>query len=237
MITAGHHRATFLTCVMAATLFMAAPDRGSALDLIDVQELVDESRLTFARFVKDPKMTWLREHAKEAQAIFIAPEIDRLGYFIGAVRGKGVLLVKDEVTGLWSDPAFLTITGATFGLQIGLERAQAVALIMTKRGVQSFLGKHLILGTGIGLTVGPIGGGVGGATTPTLSADMVTFANANGVFAGLVLKGLVVTADEEADALYYGRAIRSADILTDPVGVTHWYSTRIRATVGQENAR
>ena len=233
MITAGHHRAPFLTCVLVTTLFMAAPDRGSALDLIDVQELVDESRLTFARFVEDPNMAWLRRHAKDAQAIFIAPEIVRIGYFMGAAHGKGILVVKDEQTGQWSDPAFFTLIGAGVGLQIGIARAEVVALVMTKQGIESFIGSRLFLGTGATLAVGPMGRAVGSATTPTLGVDIISFAKVGGGFAGVALDGTVLFSDDEAGALYYGAPIQTTDLLARPGEVQHWYSDRIRATLHQ----
>ena len=233
MITVGHHRAPFLTCVLVATLFMAAPNRGSALDLIDIQELVDESRLTFARFVEDPDMAWLRRHAKDAQAIFIAPEIVRIGYFMGAAHGKGILLVKEEQTGQWSDPAFFTVIGAGVGLQIGIARAEVVALVMTKQGIESFIDSRLFLGTGARLAVGPMGRAVGSATTPTLGVDIISFAKVGGGFAGVALDGTVLFSDDEAAALYYGAPIQTTDLLARPGEVQHWYSDRIRATLHQ----
>ena len=233
MVIAGYHRAPFLICMMVAILVMATPDRSSALDLIDVQELVDESRLTFARFVDHPDMAWLRRHVKDAQAIFIAPSIVSLGYFMGAAYGKAVLLVRDEQTGQWSDPAFLTLVSAGFGLQIGIARAEVVALVMTKRGIESIVRNRFFFGPEIKLAVGPIGRAASGATTPTLGVDAISFAKVRGGFAGVKLNGTFLFSDDEAHALYYGSAFRSLDILGHPGRVQHWYSERIRAMLTQ----
>ena len=229
MVHAGHHRAPFLTCVTAAILLMVAPDRSSALDLIDIQELVDESRLTLARFTEHPDMAWLRRHAKDAQAIFIAPSIVSVGYLMGAAHGKAVLLVRDEQTGQWSDPAFFTVVGARFGLQIGIARAEVVALVMSKRSIESIVRNRFFLGPGIALAIGPIGRAASGATTPTLSVDVISFAKVRGGFAGVKLDGTFLFSDDEAHALYYGGAFRSGDILGHPGRVQHWYSERLRA--------
>ncbi len=231
MITAGHHRALCLTCVVVASLVMAAPERGRALDLVDIQELVDESRLTLARFVEHPDMTWLRRHAQEAQAIFIAPNVVRIGYFMGAAHGKGILLVKDERTGQWSDPAFFTVIGAGVGLQIGISRAEVVALVMTKQGIESFIDSRFFLGAGAALAVGPIGRAVGSATTPTLGVDIISFAKVGGAFGSVALNGTFLFSDDDAGALYYGTPIHTTDLLARPGEVQHWYSDRIRATL------
>jgi lipid-binding SYLF domain-containing protein len=226
---AGHLRAPLLVCVAVGILLMVAPDRSSALDLIDIQELVDESRLTLARFVEDPDMAWLRGHAKDAQAILIAPSIVRVSYVAGAAYGKAVLLVRDEQTGQWSDPAFFTLVGTGFGLQIGIARAEVVALVMTKRGIDSIVRNRFFLGPEIKLAVGPIGRAASGATTPTFSVDVVSFAKVRGAFAGVKLNGTFLFSDDVAHAMYYGGAFRSGDILGHPGRVQHWYSDRFRA--------
>jgi SH3 domain-containing YSC84-like protein 1 len=212
---------------------MAAPAGSSARDLSDVQELIDESRLTFARFAEHPDMGWLRRYAKDAQGIFIAPSLVRIGYFFGAANGKGVLLVRDEQTGQWSDPAFRTVVAGGVGLQIGIARAEVVALVMTKRGVESLVRTRFFLGPGFTVAVGPIGRAASGATTPTLAVDVISFAKVQGGFAGVKLDGTVVYSDEQAHALYYGSGVRSEDILAHPGRVRHWYSDRIRAMLNR----
>lgn len=233
MIIAGPHRAPFLTCLIVAALFVVAPDQSSALDLADVQELVDESRLTFARFEEHPDMEWFRRYAKEAQAIVIVPDMVRLGYLLGAAYGKAIVLVRDEQTGQWSDPAFLTLVSAGVGLQIGIAQAEVVALAMTKRSAESFVHSRLFLGTGITLAAGPVGRAVSGSTTPTLSADVISFARVKGAFAGVKLSGTLVFSNDQAHALYYGGPFRSQDILEHPGRVRHWYSDRLQAMLNR----
>jgi len=240
MLTAGadvpamNFRATSFVIkgfVLIGVLLVLAPVPAHAGDLSDLQEIVDEARLTFARFVGHPDMNWFREHLKDARAVFIAPSLVKAGYFVGGARGNGVLLVLEERTGEWSDPAFFTVTGGSLGLQIGIQRSEFVAMVMTNKGLESLRGTRFILGADATLAVGPIGGGVGGGTTPTLSADVVSFARSDGAFAGLALQGLVILPDNDSNAVYFGGPVRSTDILAGSDGIHHWYSARLRATL------
>lgn len=217
--------------LLVGLLLVLQPVPAAADDLFDLQELVDEARLTFARFVMHPDMTSLRDRVKEARAVFIAPAFVKAAYIVGASLGKGVLLVRHEETGEWSDPAFYTITGASVGLQIGARRSEVVALLGAHKGVDALLSARFMLSATINLAVGPVGGGVSGSATPTLSADVISFSRSDGAFAGLALGGLVMLPDDDANTLYYGQPIKAADILTDPAGVHHWYSARLRATL------
>jgi lipid-binding SYLF domain-containing protein len=57
-----------------------------AEDLSDLQELVDESRLTFEHFVRHPDLDWLRSHLMEAKGLLILPEVTKAGYVVGATH-------------------------------------------------------------------------------------------------------------------------------------------------------
>ncbi len=217
--------------LLVGILLALNPVTASADDLFDLQELVDDARLTFARFVMHPDMTSLRARVKEARAVFIAPAFVKAGYFVGGSLGKGVVLVRVEETGEWSDPAFYTITGVSVGLQIGAKRSEVVAVISSKVEIESLLSSRFMLSATTNLAVGPVGGGAGGSATPTLSADVISFARSDGAYAGLTLGGLVMLPDNDANTVYYGQPIKSADILTNPVGIHHWYSARLRATL------
>lgn len=157
----------------------------------------------------------------------------KVGFIAGGSLGKGVVLVRDVATGEWSDPAFYTITGASVGLQIGARRSEVVALIGAHKGIEALLGARFVLSATTNVAVGPVGGGVGGSASPTLSADVLSFSRSDGAFTGLAAGGLVLLPDDEANTLYYGRSIKAADILTDSAGIHHWYSARLRATLNR----
>ncbi|MBA5865605.1 MAG: hypothetical protein GDA67_02785 [Nitrospira sp. CR1.3] len=218
---------------VSAFLLILAPLQLYATDLSDLEEVVDDARLTFARFVGNPDMAWLRKNVKEAKGLLILPSLLKAGYFVGGSLGKGVLLLHDERTGEWSDPAFYTVTAGSVGLQIGLRRSEVVALVMTKRGIESMVGAKIMLGGDINLTVGPVGRGVSGSTTPALNADVVAFSRSDGAFAGLSLRGLMILPDDGWNSLYHGRSTSASEILLNSTSVRHWYSARLRAAVAK----
>lgn len=225
-----------LLAFVAAMILMSCPEPGKAMDLGDAQEIVDNARLIVARMLAHPDMGWLRRNVQEAKAIFIAPAIVRIGYLAGVAKGEGILLVKDEQTGQWSDPAFFSLMGVSAGLQIGIARTEVVALIMGRDEVDSFFRGRFVFGPGAALAIGPLGAAAKTATTPTLRHGIVSFAKAGGAYAGVTLQGIVAMADESANESYYGEAVRSEDILAHPQTISHWYSARIRNTLDRAGA-
>ncbi|MDF0666126.1 MAG: lipid-binding SYLF domain-containing protein [Nitrospira sp.] len=220
-----------LSAFFAAMMLMLSPTTGKAMDVSDAQEIVDNARLIVARMLAHPDMSWLRRNLQEAKAIFIAPAIVRIGYLAGVAKGEGILLVKDEQTGQWGDPAFFSLMGVSAGLQIGIARTEVVALIMGRPETDSFLRGRFVFGPGAALAIGPVGASAKAATTPTLRHGIVSFAKAGGAYAGVTLQGLIAMSDASANEAYYGSAMRSDDILAHPQTLHHWYSARIRNTL------
>ncbi|NGZ11471.1 MAG: hypothetical protein CV088_19220 [Nitrospira sp. LK70] len=220
-----------LSAFFAAMMLMLCPAPGTAMDVTDAQEIVDNARLIVARMLAHPDMNWLRRNVQEAKAIFIAPAIVRIGYLAGVAKGEGILLVKDEQTGQWSDPAFFSLMGVSAGLQIGIARTEVVALIMGRDEADSFFRGRFVFGPGTALAIGPMGAAAKAATTPTLRHGIVSLAKAEGAYAGVTLQGVIAMSDESTNEAYYGSAMRSEDILAHPQTIRHWYSARIRNTL------
>jgi lipid-binding SYLF domain-containing protein len=122
------------------------------------------------------------------------------------------LLVRDKKTGEWSAPAFYTLGGVSFGVQFGGSASETILLVMSDRGISSFLGHSLKLGADAGMALGPFGAGVA-ASTANLSADILSFSRSKGLFGGLVIDGAVVATRERLNQAYYGRQVSPADIL------------------------
>lgn len=70
---------------------------------------------------------------EEYEGIVIIPKLINAGFGIGGKRGKGVAMVKLD-NGKWSDPVFVTLTGGSFGLQIGVQSVDLV-LVFRHKGV------------------------------------------------------------------------------------------------------
>ena len=178
------------------------------------RDLVDQSRMTLANFLADSNMSWFRDHIKDAKGLFIVPQYMKGALLYGAAGGSGVFVARDEKTGEWSEPAFFTMGAASFGFQFGAQMSEVVLLVLTQRGVDSLLLGNFKLGADGSVAVGPVGAGVAGATTPNLSADLLSFVRAKGLFAGVSLEGAALISRDEWSRAYYGKPVTPTEIIT-----------------------
>ena len=216
--------------LLVAALFSMSAPPARAADSAEAEELVNKARLSFESLVRDPNMTWLRDHVKDAKGILIVPQLLKAAFFLGGSGGSGVFLARDEKTGDWSDPAFYTLGSGSFGLQFGAEASEVVLLAMTQGGVKAMLDSSFKLGADASIAVGPVGGRVEGATA-NLSADILSFARSQGAFVGVSLEGAVVATRDELSSAYYGKEVQAMDILVKR-DVHNDHATALRATFG-----
>ena len=198
--------------VMAFLLVAGTFGFARANDAMDARHLVEKARLTLDSFDKAKDMSSFRDLLKDAKGVFIAPQILKGAFIVGASGGSGVFMVRDTTTGKWSQPAFYTIGSASFGLQIGGQASEVVLLAMTDRGVTALLSNSVKLGADVGVAAGPVGVGASAATA-NLSADILSFARSKGLFAGISLDGAVVKVRDSLNDAYYQAKVTPTDIL------------------------
>jgi len=193
--------------VVAASAVPAAGD-----DVTDARQLVAKAQFTLDSFQAAPEMSAFRELARKAKGIFIAPEVLKGAFIVGVSGGSGVFLARNESTGAWNGPAFYTVGEASFGLQAGAQSAEVVILAMTERGVDAMLSSNLKLGADIGIAAGPVGVGASAATA-NLSADLLSFTRAEGLYGGISLDGAVVATRDGLNDAYHGKVVNTNQIL------------------------
>jgi lipid-binding SYLF domain-containing protein len=180
-------------------------------DLRESQKLVTDAAYTAEAFGTDANMEPFRDLAKKARGMLVVPQLVRAGFIIGGSGGTGALVVRDE-KGAWSQPAFYTVGGASFGFQAGVDSSEVIMLCMTERGVNSLLATQVKLGGDVSVAVGPVGAGVKGETAG-LSADIITFSRSKGLYGGISLEGAVVAIRGKLNDAYYGKKVDPTDIL------------------------
>jgi SH3 domain-containing YSC84-like protein 1 len=192
--------------VVAVSTVGALPAVGDAAkDARDAQQLVERARLTVESFAADDTVGKpVRDLIKKAKGVYIAPDVLRGAFIVGASGGSGVLLVRGD-KGQWNGPAFYTIAEASFGLQAGVDKSEVVLLIMSDRGVSAMLASSVKLGGDVSVAAGPVGGGAT-AETANVSADILSFARAKGLYAGASLEGAVVAKRESLNVAYYNKS-------------------------------
>lgn len=148
-----------------------------------------------------------------ARAVLIVPGLVKGGFFFGGEGGNGVLLRREGES--WSNPAFYTLASGSFGLQIGLEKAELVMFIMSERALNGLEKSKFKLGAGAGLTVVTVGANAQGATAPNLSGDIIIWSASQGAYGGLTLEGSVVDPKRDWNDEFYGKASPVGQILSD----------------------
>ncbi|HTZ17218.1 MAG TPA: lipid-binding SYLF domain-containing protein [Dissulfurispiraceae bacterium] len=195
--------------VLLIVLVAATGAPAGASDATDAQGLVDKARVTFNEMVNDNLYSWLRYHLKDAKGLLIYPQIIKGGFIVGGSGGTGVLVVRDEKSGSWSQPAFYTIGSVTLGLQIGGEASQVIVMAMSQKAIDSLLASSVKLGADASVAIGPLGGGA----KENITADFISFAKSKGLYAGINLEGSVVAVREGLNTAYYGRIVSPLDIV------------------------
>ena len=201
-----------MTVLVASALVLAPVLSAYANDQQEATQIVDKARLALNSFMSDGNMGAFRDLLKKAQGVMIAPELLKGAFIVGVSGGNAVWLTRDKKTGQWSEPAFYTIGGASFGLQIGGEASEVILLAMTDRGVTALLGNSIKLGGDIGVAAGPVGLGAA-ASTANLSADILSFSRSKGLYGGISLDGAVVAVRSALNEAYYGKKVSPTDIL------------------------
>ena len=145
------------------------------------------------------------------------------------------MVVRDGKRGRWNGPAFYTIAGLSYGLQIGGQASEVILLAMTERGISSFLSSSLKLGADVGITAGPVGVGAS-ASTANLSADILAFSRSKGLYGGISFDGAVVAIRRDWNRAYYGQPVTPTDILIRQE-VTNPQAERLIVAVAKTAAR
>jgi lipid-binding SYLF domain-containing protein len=216
--------------LMAGLLILTAAPAAIASDRDDAQAIVDKARVTFNDFMHDDNYTWLHENLKNAKGLLIFPQVLKAGFFLGGSGGTGVLVVRNEKTCDWSNPAFYTIGSVTLGLQIGGESAEVIMMAMSQKAIDSLYSSSLKLGGDASVAVGPIGEGA----KANITADFISFAKSKGIYAGVNLEGAVVEVRDSLNSGYYGEAVRPVDIIVRN-DVHNMGSMELLATIKRES--
>jgi SH3 domain-containing YSC84-like protein 1 len=147
----------------------------------------------------------------DARCMVVVPHLIKGGFIFGAKHGRGVAVCR--IADSWSAPAFITVGGGSWGLQIGAEGVDLLMLVMNDRGLQHLLSsKFEITGEG-SAAAGPVGRHASAGTDWKLNTEMLTYSRSRGIFAGLTLEGAVIEQDADSTAAIYGYKIPFKEIL------------------------
>jgi lipid-binding SYLF domain-containing protein len=155
------------------------------------------------------------EVLSNAKCILVVPDLIKGGFIFGGKHGRGIASCRTSDG--WSAPAFVSVGGGSWGLQIGVEGVDLVMLVMNDRGLQHLLSSKFAL-TGEGsVAAGPVGRHASAGTDWKMNTEMLTYSRSKGVFAGLTLEGAVIEQDDDSTRAIYGKHMRFRSILSGKV--------------------
>lgn len=182
-----------------------------AYAMSDAEEVVGKAKVTAESMFSDPNYPILLDLTTRAKAILIVPDMFRAGFIVGGRGGTGVLLARSNDG--WSGPAFYTMGGASFGLQIGAQSQELVIVIMTDKGLNAVMNRRVTLGADSGVSIGELGAGAQASTGMDLKADMYAFSRAEGLYAGVSLDGTWIQPRKDYNGYFYGQGTTPEAIL------------------------
>jgi len=143
------------------------------------------------------------EVLENAKCIAVVPHLVKGGFIFGGKHGRGVATCRTAHG--WSAPAFISIGGGSWGLQIGVEGVDLIMLIMNDRGMEHLLSSKFQLSGEGSAAAGPVGRHASAGTDWKMNTEMLTYSRSKGAFAGITLEGAVVEQDSDSTISIYGR--------------------------------
>lgn len=198
-----------------AVLLLVAAFGWAADTQEDLNQRIDASAQTLTAIMQDPANAIPSTVLQVAKCIAVIPSMIQVAVAVGGSHGKG--FVTCRTSGGWSAPAPISITGGSWGAQIGGESVDLVMLVRTDQGMQHLLSSQMKFGTEASVAAGPVSRHAGVDQDSTLSAEVLTYSRARGVFAGTNFNGASLTQDEDDTRTMYGRDASFNDILSGHV--------------------
>src|ERR1700726_1816078 len=198
-----------LAMLSLGTLGWAASAREDATDRLD------KATQVMHEIMGMPDKGIPEEVLGHAKCIAVVPHMVKGGFVFGGKGGKGVATCR-TASG-WSAPAFITISGGSWGLQIGVEAVDLVMIIQNEKGMQKLLSSNFQLGADASAAAGPVGRHASAGTDWKLDTEILTYSRAKGAFAGLTLEGASIRQDDDSRHAIYGRKVTTRALLLGKV--------------------
>ena len=200
-----------LIVLLASTTAFAQLSKGDIKDLNKAARVLSELRTSPEDGI--PQNIW-----NKAACVLVVPSLKKAGFIVGGEGGSGVLSCRQA--NAWGPPIFMEMAKGSVGLQAGVQTTELVLVVMNSRGVDKLLSNKVTLGADVSIAAGPVGRAASAATDAQMSAEMLSYSRAKGIFAGIDLSGGTLRPDESANARAYGADASPRDIARGTARVT-----------------
>jgi len=194
----------------ASTVGAEAPlPRGS--DMKEGASQAEKAAKVFGEIMATPDKGIPTDLLNKAECVAVFPGVVKAGFIVGGKAGRGVASCRTPSG--WSAPAFLEIKGGSVGLQIGGSSTELVLLFMNTNGLKKLVSNKVELGADASVAAGPVGREAAASTDASMSAEILSYSRSKGLFAGISLKGSVVSAEKSDMEDTYGKGITALQVL------------------------
>jgi lipid-binding SYLF domain-containing protein len=210
------------TSLVAAALLIfgtavATPGQSkNAKKLAEAAKEAQQAADVFTEIMNVPDQAIPQKLLDKAEAIAVFPGVIKAGFIVGGRKGDGV--ISRRVKGGWSPPAFFNLTGGSVGLQIGASKTDFVLLFMNEEALNGLLKDKFEIGGEGSVAAGPVGRSASASTDVLLKAGIISYSRSKGAFAGLELKGVVISPDNDDNVAVYGK--KGAEVLSQGAAMT-----------------
>jgi lipid-binding SYLF domain-containing protein len=168
----------------------------------DLQARIDSAKIVLDQILAAPDNSIPTNILKQATCVAIVPGMIKGAFVFGAQYGQGVVTCR---TGHgWSGPVFIRMAGGSFGFQIGGQATDLILIAVNDRGLQDLLKNKFKIGADASAAAGPVGRAGQAATDWKMSAELLSYSRAKGLFAGISLDGTSVSQNTDDTDVYYG---------------------------------
>lgn len=154
-----------------------------------------------------PEQLW-----EKAECVVVIPAMKKAAFVFGGEYGSGVMSCR-RPNG-WSSPVFMQLAKGSWGLQVGAQETDLVLLVMNRQGLDKLLEDKVSLGADASVAAGPVGRAAAAATDAQMRAQILSYSQSHGVFAGIDLSGGVLRPDKNADENAYGPGLSAREVVT-----------------------
>jgi lipid-binding SYLF domain-containing protein len=187
---------------LLVALCLSSASSAFVFDKADAIKQSGKAATVFKEIMGAPDKSVPKDILDKAVCVAVFPQVIKAGFIVGGRGGRGVASCRTK-TG-WSAPAFFDLKGGSVGLQIGAQSTDFVLLFMNDGGFSSLLKSKFEMGGDASVAAGPVGRQTGASTDLKLDAQILSYSRSKGLFAGLELKGAVISLDEGDMKAIYG---------------------------------
>lgn len=154
-----------------------------------------------------------RSVLEKARCVAVFPGVISGAAVIGGSHGSGISSCRTQA-GNWSKPAFIDISTASVGVQLGAKSSDLVLYMLSPQAENALKTGKITLGTDTSITLGTYGKAVDTNTT-----NIVAYEKSEGGMLGMSLTGSTLSRNDNMNRNYYGRNVDFVELLEDRANV------------------